>query len=130
MKAASNWLTVGALCGLLTVSLGAFGAHGLKGRVASDLLANWHTAASYLGMHAGAILVCGLVLLRFREAKLIRGAAWAFLIGVALFSGSLFVMTLTGIRQLGMITPVGGVSLLVGWTLLALGTWRLRARAD
>ncbi|MBK1723327.1 DUF423 domain-containing protein [Thiocystis violacea] len=129
MKRASNWLTVGALCGLLSVALGAFGAHGLKGKIEPQLLANWDTAASYLGLHAGAILACGLILLGVREATSIGAAAWAFLIGAALFCGSLFLMALTGERQLGMITPIGGVALLIGWSLLALGAWRLRGAA-
>ncbi|NEX22270.1 DUF423 domain-containing protein [Thiorhodococcus mannitoliphagus] len=126
MKRASNWLLIGALCGLVSVALGAFGAHGLKGQVDPQLLANWQTGASYLGLHAAAILTCGLVLLSAPEARSIRAAAAAFLIGALLFSGSLFVMTLTGLRQLGMITPIGGISLLAGWALLALGAWRLR----
>ncbi|NEV61541.1 DUF423 domain-containing protein [Thiorhodococcus minor] len=126
MKQASNWLLIGALCGFLSVALGAFGAHGLKDRIDPQLLANWDTAASYLGLHAVAILISGLVLLSAPEARWVRGAAAAFLVGVTLFSGSLFVMALTGVRALGMITPIGGVSLLLGWVLLALGAWRLR----
>jgi uncharacterized membrane protein YgdD (TMEM256/DUF423 family) len=129
MNRAAIWLTVGAMGGLLTVSLGAFGAHGLKGRVDAGLLTNWQTAADYLGLHAMAILACGLVLLQRPDAGFVSVAAWAFLIGVCLFSGSLFAMTLTGMRQLGMITPVGGVSLIVGWALLALGAARLAPTA-
>ena len=123
------WLTLGALCGLLTVALGAFGAHGLKGRIAPELLANWGTAADYLGLHALAILACGLFLLQRPTARLVQAAALALLVGVALFSGSLFLMALTGARWLGMITPFGGVSLLLGWALLALGGWRAAGQA-
>lgn len=125
MPAASIWMTLGAVGGLLTVALGAFGAHGLKGRVDPGLLANWQTAADYLGLHALAILACGLTLLNRPEAMLANWAALALLIGVCLFSGSLFAMTLTGIRQLGMITPIGGVALIVGWALLAIAVARL-----
>lgn len=125
MNRASLWLTVGALCGLLTVALGAFGAHGLKARVDPALLMNWRTGADYLGLHALAILACGLVLLQRPETGLIALAAAAFLLGVCLFSGSLFAMTLTGLRQLGMITPIGGFMLILGWALLALGVARL-----
>ncbi len=125
MTHARLWMTLGALCGLLTVLFGAFGAHGIEGRIEADLLANWQTGAHYLGLHAAAILVCGLILLHVPRSRLVSGAAWAFLIGVCLFSGSLFLMTLTGVRQLGMITPIGGVSLILGWALLAVGAARL-----
>lgn len=127
MNQAQLWLTIGAINGGVTVALGAFGAHGLKGRVAPELLANWLTATHYLGIHTLVILICGLVLLQLPAARLVNAAGWAFLLGSVLFSGSLYVMTLTGIRQLGMITPIGGVALIVGWTLLALGVWRSAA---
>jgi uncharacterized membrane protein YgdD (TMEM256/DUF423 family) len=130
MSPASFWMTLGAVGGLLTVALGAFGAHGLKGRVDPALLANWQTAADYLGLHALAILACGLTLLHRPEAVLVNWAGWAFLIGVCLFSGSLFVMTLTGLRQLGMITPIGGVLLILAWALLAVGAARLGSPAS
>ena len=129
MSPASLWMTLGAVGGLLTVALGAFGAHGLKGRVDPALLANWQTAADYLGLHALAILACGLTLLHRPEAGLVNWAGWAFLIGVCLFSGSLFAMTLTGLRQLGMITPIGGVLLILAWALLAVGAARLGSPA-
>lgn len=129
MSPASLWMTLGAVGGLLTVALGAFGAHGLKGRVDPALLANWQTAADYLGLHALAILACGLTLLHRPEAGLVNWAGWAFLVGVCLFSGSLFAMTLTGLRQLGMITPIGGVLLILAWALLAVGAARLGSPA-
>ena len=129
MPPASMWMTLGAVGGLLTVALGAFGAHGLKGRVDPALLANWNTAADYLGLHALALLACGLTLLHRPEAGLVNWAGWSFLIGVSLFSGSLFAMTLTGVRQLGMITPIGGVLLILAWALLAVGVARLGSPA-
>lgn len=129
MSPASLWMTLGAVGGLLTVALGAFGAHGLKSRVDPALLANWNTAADYLGLHALALLACGLTLLHRPEAGLVNWAGWAFLIGVCLFSGSLFAMTLTGLRQLGMITPIGGVLLILAWALLAVGAARLGSPA-
>jgi uncharacterized membrane protein YgdD (TMEM256/DUF423 family) len=129
MSPASLWMTLGAVGGLLTVALGAFGAHGLKARVDPALLANWQTAANYLGLHALAILACGLALLHRPESSLLHWAALAFVVGVCLFSGSLFVMTLTGLRQLGMITPIGGVLLILAWALLAVGAARLGGSA-
>ncbi|EXJ16021.1 DUF423 domain-containing protein [Imhoffiella purpurea] len=130
MRAARQWLTVGAVCGFVTVALGAFGAHGLKGRIATDLLANWGTAAAYLGMHGAAILTCGLLLLQRPKTPLVNLAAWCFLIGIALFSGSLFLMALTGERMLGILTPFGGIALLAGWVLLAQGAWRTGSAGD
>ncbi|MBK1640354.1 hypothetical protein CKO12_00335 [Chromatium okenii] len=127
MNHAQLWLTTGAVSGGLAVALGAFGAHGLKARVPPDLLANWLTATQYLGLHAVVLLICGVILLHLPTARLVNAAGWAFLLGNLIFSGSLFVLTLTGIRQLGMITPIGGVALILGWILLALGVWRSSA---
>lgn len=126
---ARQWLTLGAVGGLLTVTIGAFGAHGLKGRVAPDLLANWGTGAEYLGLHALAILACGLLLLQRPAAGLVHAAAWAFLVGSTLFSGSLFLMTLSGECWLGAVTPLGGLALIAGWALLAVGAWRTTSDA-
>ena len=118
------WLSLGAVYGLLTVALGAFGAHALRGRVAADLLATWGTAADYLGMHALALLACGLLALHAPGSRLLAGAGWSLAIGCFLFSGSLFALVLSGVRGLGAITPFGGMLLVLGWGLLALGAWR------
>ena len=118
------WLTLGAVWGLLTVALGAFGAHGLRGRIADDLLVTWGTGADYLGMHALALLACGLLALHIPGSRLIGAAAWCFVVGSLLFSGSLFALVLTGMRGLGAVTPFGGTLLIAGWALLALGAWR------
>jgi uncharacterized membrane protein YgdD (TMEM256/DUF423 family) len=118
------WLVLGAVFGLLTVTLGAFGAHGLRGRVADDLLVTWGTGADYLGMHALALLACGLFALHIPGSRLIGAAAWCLVLGSLFFSGSLFALVLTGVRGLGAITPVGGTLLILGWGLLAAGAWR------
>ncbi len=118
------WLTVGAVYGLVAVALGAFGAHGLRGRVADNLLVTWGTGADYLGLHALALLACGLLLIQVPGSRLIVIAGWCLALGCLLFSGSLFALVLTGVRGLGAITPFGGVLLIAGWALLALGAWR------
>lgn len=118
------WLTLGAIYGLLSVGLGAFGAHGLRGRVAEQMLVTWGTGADYLGMHALALLACGMIALHLPDSRLIGAAAWCFAIGGILFSGSLFALVLTGVGGLGAITPFGGTLLIAGWALLALGAWR------
>lgn len=118
------WLTVGAVYGLLSVALGAFGAHGLRERVAEALLVTWGTGASYLGTHALALLACGLIALHIPGSRLIWAAGWCFALGSLLFSGSLFALVLTGVRGLGAVTPFGGALLIAGWALLGLGAWR------
>lgn len=122
-----SWLMLGALGGLLTVALGAFGAHGLKNILDPELLRIFDKGVRYQGLHSLALLATGLLL---REAPLpgLRAAAIAFTLGIALFSGSLYLLALTGIRSLGMITPFGGLAFLAGWTLLAWGCWKLPER--
>jgi uncharacterized membrane protein YgdD (TMEM256/DUF423 family) len=112
-----NWIVVGATWGFLGVALGAFGAHGLKGRVDEQALGWWATAAQYHLVHALALVATGLL-----RAQSGRGdaAGWAFLAGSLVFSGSLYVMALGGPRWLGAVTPLGGLGMLAGWALLAL----------
>ncbi|SDW62732.1 Uncharacterized membrane protein YgdD, TMEM256/DUF423 family [Thiocapsa roseopersicina] len=123
------WLTSGAACGFVTVALGAFGAHGLRDMVSAERLANWATATDYLGLHAIAILACGLWLLQRPDDRLVHRAAGAFLVGILLFSGSLFALVLTDQRVIGMITPIGGLLLLAGWALLVAGARGVRVRS-
>jgi len=107
------WWRVGGILGALGVALGAFGAHGLQGRVDPPALEWWHTASRYQTLHALAILAVAA------HPAVPRWAGWSFLTGIVLFSGSLYVMTLTGIRALGAITPLGGLCFIAGWLLLA-----------
>jgi uncharacterized membrane protein YgdD (TMEM256/DUF423 family) len=115
------WLTTASISGFLAVALGAFGAHGLQARLAevadgAKRLGWWQTAAQYHLMHALALGVVALVVAR---APLARAAGGAFVLGTVLFSGSLYVMALGGPRWLGAVTPLGGLSLLAGWAILA-----------
>ena len=114
-----TFLVAGALAGWLTVALGAFGAHGLEDRLPITHLAWWDKAVHYQGLHALALLACGLFA-PWTSRRRLRVAGWAFVIGIVLFSGSLYLLALTGVRGLGVITPVGGISLLIGWTALGL----------
>ena len=114
-----GWLTTGALLGGAAVALGAFGAHGLKARVPADLLAVFDTAARYHLIHALAIVAVAWASERFPGAPA-TAAGWLFLAGILLFSGSLYLMVLTGARALGAITPLGGLALIAGWVALAL----------
>ncbi|MBI2565923.1 MAG: DUF423 domain-containing protein [Candidatus Schekmanbacteria bacterium] len=109
----------GALLGFLSVALGAFAAHALKGRLAAHLVDVFETAVRYQMVHALALLVVALLLRQLPSgggATLASG--WAFLAGTAIFSGTLYLYVATGARWLGMITPLGGVTLLAGWVCL------------
>ncbi|MCA3007457.1 MAG: DUF423 domain-containing protein [Phycisphaerales bacterium] len=111
-------IRVGAALGALAVLAGAFGAHALQGRLADKALATYEVAVRYQTYHALALVLCGLLAERgWRTA----GAARAFAAGVLVFSGSLYVLVLTGATWLGAVTPLGGVLLALGWALLALG---------
>lgn len=112
-----HFASLAAILGALAVGLGAFGAHGLKAIAPPEALAWWHTGAHYHLIHAVALFALSVHPLP--RARMQRLAAWAMVIGIAIFSGSLYVMTLTGLRWLGAITPLGGVSFIVGWLMLA-----------
>ena len=112
-----TFLLIGAVAACIGVGFGAFGAHGLRNRLPPDMLAVFETAVRYQMYHALAVLIVALAAARM-DGWLIRGAGWAFTVGIILFSGSLYALTLTGVTTLGAITPVGGLAFLVGWTLL------------
>ena len=117
-------LTCGALYGALAVALGAFGAHALKARLAPELLAHWGTATQYLALHALALLATGMLMERQPPRRPLALAGQAFLLGTTLFSGSLFLRVLLDMPSWGMVTPLGGALLILGWLLLAFGLWR------
>jgi uncharacterized membrane protein YgdD (TMEM256/DUF423 family) len=123
------FLTLAAGLGFLAVALGAFGAHGLTSRLASltdgaQRLDWWKTAAQYHLAHALALGLAAAVLGEVRAGRL---ACLAFALGILLFSGSLYTMTLTGARWLGAVTPLGGLALLLGWLLLGWAALTSRA---
>lgn len=120
----ANWATLaGALSGLAAVALGAFGAHALRDRLTPDLLSVWKTANEYHFYHALALVLIGL-LARGARPPTLDAAAWCMLGGTLLFSGSLYLLALSGVRWLGAITPLGGVLFLLGWACLAWAAWR------
>jgi uncharacterized membrane protein YgdD (TMEM256/DUF423 family) len=121
---AAFWLGLGALNGLLGVALGAFGAHALRAQLTPELLAVWKTAVEYQMIHALALLGLGLLLRQGLAGALPQAAAGCFGLGVLLFSGSLYALCLTGVRALGVVTPLGGVLLLTGWALLLVAVLR------
>lgn len=120
------FLFFGSLFGGLGVVLGAFGAHALKARVTADLVATFETGVRYQMYHALALLVVASVAERRPTDGLLRAGGWLFVVGTLLFSGSLYVLTLTGIRWLGAITPVGGTAFIIGWFCVAVAALRAR----
>jgi len=120
----TTWVISGALMAALGVGLGAFGAHALKARLVPEALAVFEVGVKYHMYHALGLIGIGLVATRI-EATGIKVAGSAFLIGILLFSGSLYALALTGQRSLGMITPLGGVAFITGWLALAWTLVRL-----
>src|SRR5678815_3292572 len=114
----SGWLAVGAIAAGIGVAIGAFGAHGLKSRVDPQMLAVFETGVRYHLYHALALLAVAWVSSR-SMSPLPSAAGWAFVAGILLFSGSLYLLVLTGTKWLGAITPLGGLAFLLGWVLLA-----------
>ena len=139
LMAGRNWLLLGAILGGLSVGLGAFAAHGLdkvfvekyagQTRVVAGetvplskkFLNDFQTGAEYQMSHSLALLAIGLLSER-RTSRSLAVAGWAFVVGIVLFSGSLYILTLTGVTKWGMVTPLGGVAFLIGWTALAVAT--------
>lgn len=112
-----TFLFIGALAGFLGVAFGAFGAHGLRNRLSPDMLAVFETAVRYQMYHALALLLTAALAAR-SDGWLVSMAGWAFTAGLLLFSGSLYVLALTGITMFGAITPIGGIAFLIGWACL------------
>jgi len=108
---------IGALAAFVGVGFGAFGAHGLAGRVSPEMLAVFETGARYQMYHALAILLTAVAMVHL-DRPLMRAAGWLFTAGIALFSGSLYVLALSGVTIAGAVTPVGGIALLAGWACI------------
>ena len=121
---AKIFLALGSIAMLLAVALGAFGAHALKQTLAPELMATYETAVNYHFIHALGLLAVGLLALHLPESGTLRWAGFLMAAGLLLFSGSLYALSLSGIRGLGVLTPVGGVALLAAWLLLAVAVVR------
>ena len=117
-------LTLAALLMFVAVAAGAFGAHALKSRLSPEMSAVWQTAVQYHAWHALGLAIVALLTIHVPERAGLALAGWLFVAGIALFSGSLYAMALTGVRALGAITPIGGVAFLAGWLSLAFAASR------
>jgi uncharacterized membrane protein YgdD (TMEM256/DUF423 family) len=120
------FVMLAAFFGFTGVALGAFAAHGLKNKLSAEYLAVFQTGTHYQLIHALALLAVA-VLSIYLPGRLVNTAGWMFCLGIVLFSGSLYALTLTGISTLGIITPFGGLSFLAGWLCLGVAAWRMQA---
>ncbi|ADC49509.1 MULTISPECIES: DUF423 domain-containing protein [Alkalihalophilus] len=121
---AKLFILLGSIVMALSVAIGAFGAHGLEPRLSERMMKNYQTGVQYHMIHGIGLLIVGIVALKLTSSSMLNGAGWSFLIGIILFSGSLYAMALTGITKLGAITPIGGLAFIVGWVLLGVAAVR------
>jgi uncharacterized membrane protein YgdD (TMEM256/DUF423 family) len=124
-----RFLVVGAVIAMVGVALGAFGAHALKKLLSPEMLVVYETGVRYHMYHAFGVLVAGWGLVTY-HFHWFRYAAWAFIFGTLLFSGSLYWLSWTGIRGFGAVTPLGGVLFLMGWIFLAVGFWKVSRQSS
>lgn len=108
---------LGCIAAALAVALGAFGAHGLEGKISAKMLDVWKTGVTYQMFHAGGLFVVALLMDKI-QSSLVSAAGWCMVAGIIMFSGSLYALSTTGMKFFGPITPLGGVAFIVGWILL------------
>jgi uncharacterized membrane protein YgdD (TMEM256/DUF423 family) len=113
---------VGCVSAVIAVTLGAFGAHGLRGRLVPDMLMTFEIGVRYQMYHALGLLAVGLAFSRWPSSA-VALAGWLFIAGTLVFSGSLYALSLTGHRWLGAVTPLGGAAFIAGWIVLAWSVW-------
>lgn len=113
------FLVAGCIAALLAVAAGAFGAHALKARLGPDMLAVFKTGVEYQFYHAFGLLLVGFAALHLPESAYLRAAGWVMLAGIVLFSGSLYLLALSGVTWLGAVTPLGGLCFIAAWALFA-----------
>jgi uncharacterized membrane protein YgdD (TMEM256/DUF423 family) len=118
------FLAIGAFLGFLGVAAGAFGTHGLRDRLSPDMLTIFETGVRYQMYHALALLAVGWLADRSPSLSVIL-AGWLFIAGTVVFSGTLYVLSMTGVRGWGAVTPLGGLALLAGWVCLAWAAWSM-----
>jgi len=117
-------LLLAAVSGFTGVALGAFAAHGLRGRLPEGMLSVFQTGVQYQLWHTAALIGVALLLLRQPDSAVFKFSGGLFVLGILLFSGSLYLMALAGLR-VGMVTPMGGVCFLAAWLCFGVGTWRM-----
>ena len=118
-----TWFVCGSALAFFSTAFGAFGAHSLRGRLTADALAVFETGVRYQMYHALALFAVAYAAQRW-GGSFVTASGWLFVAGIVLFSGSLYVLSITGIRVLGAVTPFGGVCFLGGWACLVVAAWR------
>ncbi|MFT5452824.1 MAG: uncharacterized membrane protein YgdD (TMEM256/DUF423 family) [Enterobacterales bacterium] len=118
------FLMAGTIGCFLSVALGAFAAHSLKELLTEQLLTTFHTAVQYQFFHSLGLIMIALVLSQKPKVNYLNIAGMAMIAGIVLFSGSLYILALTGITSFGIITPFGGIALLVGWSYFSIAVWK------
>jgi len=118
---AKLFLVLGSINALLVVLIGAFGTHGLKARLTVENMTVFQTAVQYHFYHAVGLILLGLIAWHIPASPYLRWSGWLMLAGIILFSGSLYALSITNIRWLGMITPLGGTAFIIAWLLLTIG---------
>ncbi len=118
------FLIIGSINMALAVGLGAFGAHGLQGKITERMLEIYQTSVQYHMIHAIGILIIALAADRFGHPTILAWAGWTMLLGIIFFSGSLYILSTSGVKILGAITPIGGILFMVGWALLAIAAFK------
>ena len=126
MQSAKIFLALGSLNAMLAVILGAFGAHGLKTRLTENMLAVYQTGVQYHIYHALGLIVVGLVIMQLQPSIWFKSAGWLMLAGILLFSGSLYILSITQLRWLGVITPFGGTMFIFAWLTFFIGIIRVQ----
>lgn len=116
------FIILGALCTMMAVGTGAFGAHGLEGKLSDKYMSVWEKAVNYQMYHGLGLIMIGII--SGTTSINVNWAGWLLFFGIVLFSGSLYILALTQIRILGAITPIGGILFIVGWFMLIIATFK------
>ena len=122
---AKLFITLASLSGMTAVTLGAFGAHALRDRLDDYARGVFETAVQYHFYHSLALLAVGLLAVSQPQTVMLKSSGWLFFIGILIFSGSLYLLSVTGVRWLGAVTPLGGLAFIAGWACLAATGWKL-----
>jgi uncharacterized membrane protein YgdD (TMEM256/DUF423 family) len=117
-------MVLAGISGMVAVGLGAFGAHALRAQLGPDALRAYQTGVEYQFIHTIALLFVALLCIRYPQQSWWAASGWLFTAGIVLFSGSLYLLATAGWRWLGPVTPLGGLSFILGWLCLAIGAWR------
>jgi uncharacterized membrane protein YgdD (TMEM256/DUF423 family) len=118
------FLLLGSIFAFIAIALGAFGAHGLEGKISERSLQIWKTAVQYQMFQTGGLFIIAFLIDKFGSTTQLTWAGWMSVIGIVLFSGSLYILSVSGIKILGAITPLGGLAFLISWILVGLAVMK------